>query len=55
MDCKDVTYEDFLKWFNDPANDEEARMFFHDAILDKVYQLEQEDYFGTEGFDYRFR
>lgn len=55
MACKDVTYEEFLEWFKDPSNEEEARMFFHDAISESVKDLEQEDYFGTEGFNYRFR
>lgn len=52
---KDVTYEEFLVWFNDPKNEEAVRMFFYDSIQGELDRLEQEDYFGTEGFDYRFR
>ena len=47
-----ITPERFLKWAkNNPQDFEE---FFHNELLDLILSLEQDDYFGTEGFDKRF-
>ena len=47
-----ITPERFLKWSkNNPRNFEEL---FYDELLDTILILEQDDYFGTEGFDKRF-
>lgn len=35
---KDMTYKDFLRWFNDPPNEEEARILFEDAMREGGYQ-----------------
>lgn len=49
---KDPTADDFLEW---AANNKEAFiMFYYDEILHLILELEQDDYFGTEGFDKRF-
>ena len=47
-----ITPERFLKWVkNNPRNFEEL---FYDELLDTILILEQDDYFGTEGFEERF-
>ena len=47
-----ITPEQFLKWAkNNPQDFEEL---FYDEMLDTILNLEQDDYFGTEGFDKRF-
>ena len=47
-----ITPEKFLEWAKKRA--EEFNDFFHDELLDLILTLEQDDYFGTEGFDKRF-
>lgn len=48
---KDPTAEDFLEW---AINNKEAFIeFYEDGILDLLLDYEQNDYFGTEGFDKR--
>lgn len=42
----------FLNWAKDRPQDFEN--FFNDEIKDLIEYLEQDDYFGTEGFDKRF-
>ena len=47
-----ITPERFLKWAkNSPRDFEEL---FYDELLDTILILEQDDYFGTEGFEKRF-
>ena len=47
-----ITPERFLKWAkNNQRNFEEL---FYDELLDTILILEQDDYFGTEGFEKRF-
>ena len=47
-----ITPERFLKWAkNNPRDFEEL---FYDELLDTILILEQDDYFGTEGFEERF-
>ena len=49
---RDPDHKDFLEWAKkDPEIWEE---FYRDYILEILLDLEQEDYFGTEGFDKRF-
>lgn len=46
---KDPDFEDFKAWLlKEPKL---ARSFYHDFILDTILELEEDDYFGTEGFD----
>lgn len=49
---EDITAEDFLVWANE--NPQDWKRFYDDEISDHVFMLEQEDYFGTEGFNKRF-
>ncbi len=44
--------EDFLRWVEE--NKEFFTAFYWDYIFDLIVDLEQDDYFGTEGFDKRF-
>ena len=44
--------DDFLRWAQENPKDYEA--FYNDEILPIILDLEQDDYFGTEGFDKRF-
>lgn len=44
--------EDFLIWAKE--NKEDFEEFYNDEILPLIHDLEQDDYFGTEGFDKRF-
>ena len=47
-----ITPEKFLEWAkNNPRDFEEL---FYDELLDTILILEQDDYFGTEGFEERF-
>lgn len=48
----DLTAEQFLAWAN--KNPQDWEEFFNNELRDLVYMLEQDDYFGTEGFDKRF-
>ncbi len=50
---RDPNEQDFLSWAK--ANPEEYKVFFYDELLNLILALEQDDYFGTEGFDKRFR
>lgn len=45
-------YKDFLEWVG--KNPEQFKDFYDEVILDAILELEQDDYFGTEGFDKRF-
>lgn len=46
------SYKDFQEWSH---KDEHSFMeFYEEFILPLILDLEQEDYFGTEGFDKRF-
>lgn len=49
---KDPSSEDFLEWAN--KNKDAFEDFYQDQILNLILDLEQDDYFGTEGFDKRF-
>lgn len=49
---KDPTPEDFLEWAR--ANKDQFEEFYNDELLSLILDLEQDDYFGTEGFDKRF-
>lgn len=49
---KDPTPEDFLEWAN--KNKDSFEEFYQEEILNLILDLEQDDYFGTEGFDKRF-
>ncbi len=44
--------KDFLEWAK--TNPEEFQNLYDDYILEIILDLEQDDYFGTEGFDKRF-
>lgn len=46
------TAKEFLDWAK--KNPEDWEMFFADYVLDRVFQAEAEDFFGTEGFDKRY-
>lgn len=49
---KEPNLDDFKKWMEkDP---EQAQDFFEYFILPEILTLEQDDYFGTEGFDKRY-
>jgi len=49
---RDPTAEEFLTWIKE--NPEDWEMFYTDYVIDRVYQAEAEDFFGTEGFDKRY-
>ena len=49
---EDITAEEFLAWAN--KNNQDYKKFFDNEIRDLVIMLEQDDYFGTEGFAKRF-
>ena len=49
---QDPSAEDFLEWAKTNANAFEE--FYNEEILPIILDLEQDDYFGTEGFDKRF-
>lgn len=49
---KEPTLEDFLYWCRN--NWDLAEEFYDDCILPSILELEQDDYFGTEGFNKRF-
>ncbi len=44
----DITAEQFLRWAEE--NPEDFKQLYEDEIRDLIYMLEQDDYFGTEGF-----
>ena len=44
--------KDFLEWAN--KHFDEFESFYDEIILEQILELEQDDYFGTEGFDKRF-
>lgn len=48
----DHTPKSFLNWANDDI--ETAQEVFEEVIYDIILDLEEDDYFGTEGFDKRF-
>lgn len=51
---RDITAEDFRKWVATASTDD-LETFFDEADLKSVIEdLEQDDFFGTEGFDKRF-
>lgn len=47
-----ITPEKFLEWAKDRPQDFEG--LFYDVLLGLILSLEQEDYFGIEGFNNRF-
>lgn len=49
---REPTLEDFLVWCRNNLG--LAEEFYNDCILPNILELEQEDYFGDEGFDKRF-
>lgn len=49
---RDPSPEDFLEWAANNKNMFEE--FYNKEILPLILDLEQDDYFGTEGFDKRF-
>ena len=49
---REPDHKDFLKWAE--KYPDEYKEFFYDEILDRLLDAEQDDYFGTEGFDKRF-
>jgi hypothetical protein len=52
MTPEDITPQEFLDWIK--ANPIEFANFFYAELGDLIYMLEQDDYFGTEGFNKRF-
>ena len=48
----DPSTEDFLIWARE--NKEDFEEFYTNEILPLILDLEQDDYFGTEGFGKRF-
>lgn len=48
---KNPSAQDFLIWAQENKKDFEE--FYNDEILPLLLDLEQDDYFGTEGFDKR--
>ncbi len=49
---RDPSPEDFLEWA--AKNKGAFEEFYNEEILPLILDLEQDDYFGTEGFDKRF-
>lgn len=49
---KDPNKDDFLHWAKENPTD--YYYFYDEYILPLILDLEQDDYFGTEGFDKRF-
>lgn len=49
---REPDHNDFLEWAKN--NPQEYRDFFDDHLSYLIQDLEQDDYFGTEGFDKRF-
>ena len=49
---RDPSPEDFLEWA--AKHKDTFEEFYNDEILPLIHDLEQDDYFGTEGFDKRF-
>lgn len=47
-----IDYEDFLDFML--SNKELAKHFLEEHVFPIIYDLEQDDYFGTEGFNKRF-
>lgn len=52
MTYNKITPKKFLEWAKERPQDFEE--FFCDELLELILTLEQDDYFGTEGFDKRF-
>lgn len=48
-----ITASEVRDWFA-RASDEEIEEFLEDGLLELIEDFEQEDYFGTEGFNKRF-
>lgn len=54
---RDITAEDFKKWLLEdfiPSADIYDWVDLFEKLEPTILELEQEDYFGTEGFDGRF-
>lgn len=49
---REPNHEDFLEWAKN--NPQQYEDFYNDQIIYLITDLEQDDYFGTEGFDKRF-
>ena len=47
-----ITAEDFLSWAKD--NPEAFKKLYKEELSELIYDLEADDYFGTEGFNKRF-
>ena len=48
-----LTPAEVRSWFAS-ADDDEIQQFLDDGLFDLIYELEADDYFGTEGFEKRF-
>lgn len=48
-----ITLEEVRDWF-DNASDDMVRYFMDNGLTDLIEELEQDDFFGTEGFNKRF-
>ena len=48
-----ITPKEVRDWFI-KADDEEIQEFLDNGLLDDIETLEEEDFFGTEGFNKRF-
>lgn len=49
---REPDHNDFLEWAKE--NPQEYEDFYNDHLSYLIQDLEQDDYFGTEGFDKRF-
>lgn len=45
---------DLLRDYIKTADDDELQEFLDNGLMDLIEELEQEDFFGTEGFNKRF-
>lgn len=48
-----IELSDLRKWFADATNEELAE-FLDQGLEDLINELEEDDFFGTEGFNKRF-
>lgn len=49
-----ITPKEVRAWFKE-ADDDTIKEFLDNGLSDLIEELEQDDFFGTEGFDARFR
>ncbi len=53
MFSKEISVDSFRSWV-EKADDLELEEFLQAGGYDAIYDLEQDDFFGTEGFNKRF-